>query len=250
MLRLPNGAGPCCRTTHLKVIVQKVTGMAASRIMTPPKKKKYTPVRVPRAIQYPWPIGLCTYRPKPYFSLATRSSPHLQLLLLLPPYGYIIFPIHTTLGISISTRLPTQINRSSLDVDVGIISQDGKCFGFTTVHLQRLADVSRSNDVGRQGNQGGSNPELEYPQIITTLVAIRFASTATYQDFVQLLRQKFNLKPLPIPSNERDSVPPAASPLVHRIQAHLEYVRRSKSVPPATVRYREKGNSSHRNRRM
>jgi hypothetical protein len=44
MLRLPNtGAGPCCRTTHLKVIVQKVTGMAASRIMTPKQKqtKKY-----------------------------------------------------------------------------------------------------------------------------------------------------------------------------------------------------------------
>ena len=39
-LRLPNGAGPCCRTTHLKVIVQKVTGMAASRIMNPPKKQK------------------------------------------------------------------------------------------------------------------------------------------------------------------------------------------------------------------
>ena len=39
MLRLPNGTGPCCRTTHLKVIVQKVTGMAASRITTPPKKK-------------------------------------------------------------------------------------------------------------------------------------------------------------------------------------------------------------------
>ena len=40
MLRFPNGAGPCCRTTHLKVIVQKVTGMAASRIMTPQKKKQ------------------------------------------------------------------------------------------------------------------------------------------------------------------------------------------------------------------
>ena len=43
MLRLPNiGVAPCRRTTHLKVIVQKVTGMAASRIMTPKtKQKKY-----------------------------------------------------------------------------------------------------------------------------------------------------------------------------------------------------------------
>jgi hypothetical protein len=30
MLRLPNGAGPYCRTTHLIVVVQKATVMAAT----------------------------------------------------------------------------------------------------------------------------------------------------------------------------------------------------------------------------
>jgi hypothetical protein len=40
MLRLPNiGAGPCYRTTHLIVIVQKVTEMAVSKTMKPKQTK-------------------------------------------------------------------------------------------------------------------------------------------------------------------------------------------------------------------
>jgi hypothetical protein len=40
MLRLPNGAGPCHRTTHLIVIVQKVTGMTVSRTMKQTQHRK------------------------------------------------------------------------------------------------------------------------------------------------------------------------------------------------------------------
>ena len=106
------------------------------------------------------------------------------------------------------------------------------------VYLQRFADSSLSSDVRRQKSESASNAELEYPQITTTSVAIRLTSTTSCQDIVQLLRQKFNLKPLPSTLNERDNIPPTSAPLVNRIQAHLENVRRSKSsvgLPEATV---------------
>ena len=43
MLRFPNGAGPCYRTTYLIVIVHKITGMAVSRTMNPKNKKVHLP---------------------------------------------------------------------------------------------------------------------------------------------------------------------------------------------------------------
>ena len=104
------------------------------------------------------------------------------------------------------------------------------------VYLQRFTDSLPSNEVGRQQSQSQNLVvEHDFPPITTTSVAIRFTSSATCQDIVHLLRQKFNLNTkLFDEGRENESGGQSAgksSPLLHRIHAHLEQVRGSKSVP-------------------